>query len=77
MMFIETHVCGKWQTSIELQSSKKKQIGRIKDKEDKRKNKRAFMNYNLLGKKIICKVLIIPTIKLLQNISKCKYMLLM
>ena len=50
MMFIETHVCGKWQTSIELQSSKEKQIGRIKDKEDKRKNKRAFMNYNLLGK---------------------------
>ena len=50
MMFIETHVCGKWQTSIELQSSKEKQIGRIKDKEDKRENKRAFMNYNLLRK---------------------------
>ena len=63
MMFIETHVCGKWQTSIELQSSKENQFGRIKDKKDKRKNKRAFMNYNSLRKKILGKVLIIPTIE--------------
>ena len=37
-------------TTSPRKSSKEKQIGRIKDKEDKRENKRAFMNYNLLRK---------------------------
>ena len=51
MMFIETHVCGKWQTSIELQSSKEKQIGRMKDKEDKRKKQKSVYELHFIKKR--------------------------